>query len=192
MEDNVNSFKRHRIRYSISNPCLTVLSKKDVKHLKTCHKLKKTSSDISLNEQVSKHEKLLEPLNKLKKKLKKPRIRPTEDFTQSPPICVVKNISEIERNKRLELDNKIEKLTQDCEEARIVMSHTVHKLCSQQPNLNVLEQKASQLEANAMALQLEAKVTRKKFYQRYKRPLQVICLILIILFATILIIIFVH
>jgi hypothetical protein len=192
MEENLNSFKRHRIRYSISNPCLT---KKDVKHLKICHKLgKKTSSDTSLNEQAPKnvHEKLLEPLNKLRKKLKKPRIKPAEEFTQSPSVCVVKNISEIERNKKLALDNKIERLTQDCEEARIVMSHTVQRLCSQQPNLNVLEQKASQLEANAMALQLDAKVTRKKFHKRYKRPLQVISLVLIVLFAAILIIIFIN
>jgi hypothetical protein len=71
------------------------------------------------------------------------------------------------------------------------MSHTVQRLCSQQPNLNVLEQKASQLEANAMALQLDAKVTRKKFHKRYKRPLQVISLVLIVLFAAILIIIFI-
>lgn len=184
MDDNVKSFRRHRIRYSLSHSCI---AQNDIKRLNKCYKLKKTSSEINVKSEENiprnLNKKLLKPFIKLKKKFKKPPAHLT-----NPTIVInAASATDIPRENKADLDLKVKKLALECEDARIIITNTVHKFLSQQADLNALEEKASKLEQNALELQLDAKVVRKRFSQRYKKTIiftSVIVMICLIIFFT--------
>lgn len=199
MDDKSSSFSRGRVRHSMSQ----TITKQDLKHLKAFHKRSISEIKKAKNSSKKTRRKLLKHFDKLQIKLRfkeKCDLMPdqvvekesSQEFSSENILSGQSSVDAHVREKEI-LDEKVKQLEEQYEDARVIITDTIHKFLSQQTDLNKLQEKASQLSQSAQQFELDTKVVKKTFYKRNKKTLRnisVLCAVFMIFTFVILMIIY--